>query len=444
MDYKPVDIKWLATELEGKSCEMLCDEKLAELIEAFKGVVEVSEKPALDGLESLPGWFLAKTLERIWPDIKRKDLLLFQLHSQFDKSNYRDLKIQISATVSIMDPQSGMQILERMDDKKLRKKGVLPKNYIDSILKYFAGEDSRPIVAIFQHSSQNSRILKNVALQLFEAFFGGKSTFPLANKCALQGQLLQWVISQKQYSACIEAFPNAVTNELLMWPISMLTEYEAIHNAADAAGVPFGTLGALIPKAIPTEAEIASNKQKVLHKTLDTELLDEIGKRLSSYREQVESKTAKLNEQSGKISELQAQKNSASQKIAALEGEKRDLTGQKESMKTLHAQEIRTLGEEIGKLKDQVVTKDNNISTLNMEIVSVKSDCTEQIEKMAKRINIESEHSKKELMEKIHDLLLQEFNDMNQLGDNESHKIAKIMLGHIFNKLGRLGVTFNK
>jgi hypothetical protein len=444
VDYKPVDIKWLATELEGKSCEVLGDEKLTEMIEAFRKIVGGSEKSSLGSLESLPGWFLVKALEQAWPDVTHKDVFIYQLNSQLGKTNYRELKIQIAAKISIIDPTSGMDLLERMDDKNLRKKGTLPKNYIDFILKYFAGEDSRPIVAIFQHSSQNTRILKNVALQLFEAFFGGKSTFPLANKCALQGQLLHWLIIHKQYLACIEAFPNAITNELLMWPINMLTEYEAIRNAADAAGVPFGTLGALLPKALPTEEEIASNKQKVLQKTLDTELLDEFGKRLSSYREQVESKVAKLNEQSGKIFELQAQKNSVSQKLAALEGEKRDLITQRESMKARHAQETRTFEEEIGKLKEQVATKDNNISALNMEIDSLKSDFAAQIDKMARRIGVESERSKREMVEKIQDSLFQEFKNMNQLGDSESHKVAKIMLAHVFDKLSRLGVTFSK
>lgn len=444
MDHKPVDMKWLTTELEGKSCEMLGDDKLTELIEAFRGSVGSSEKPSLDGLEDLPGWFLAKALERIWPEIKRKDLFLFQLHSQFEKSNYRDIKIQIAAMISIMDPQSGMQILERMDDKKLRKKGVLPKSYMDSILKFFAGEDTRPIIAIFQHSPQSSRILKNVALQLFEAFFSGRATFALNNKCALQGQLLHWLINHKQYSACVEAFPDAITNELLMWPMAMLAEYEAIRSAADAAGIPFAALRALIPKVLPTEEELKLNKQTVLQKSLDTELLEEIGKRLSLYKEQVESKTARLNEQSGRISELQAQSDGVSRKLTALEGEKQSLITQIEALQELRSRESRTFEDEIVKIKNQVEAKDSNISALNMEIDSVKNDCAAQLDMMAKRISIESQHAKKELTEKIQDLLLQEFNDMNQLGDSESHKVAKIMVGHIFSKLGRLGITFNK
>ncbi len=104
MDHKLVDIKGLVAVLEGQSREVIGEEKLLELFEAFKYIAGSSERPSLEFIGKLPEWFLAEALEIVWPDIKDKDFFLHSIDKKFNLPTHRDFKMQIAASVAVVDP----------------------------------------------------------------------------------------------------------------------------------------------------------------------------------------------------------------------------------------------------------------------------------------------------------------------------------------------------
>lgn len=443
MDRKLVDIKGLVAELAGQSREVVGEEKLLELFATFKNIVGSSERPSLDVIDKLPEWFLVEALEMLWPDVKDKDFFLHHINTKFDLPTHRDFKMQIAASVTIVDPPAGIRMLERMDDKKARKKGILLKSYIDPFLKHFVSGDARPLNSIIEYKFENARILNKASLQFFEIFFGEKKSLNSENKNELQVKILKWIIANNLYLPCIQKFSALLTKEVRLWPMSMMSEYRSIQELGASVGITFDILEHPL-QGLQTQKEYSDDdKQAIFKKALDAELLEEIGKRLSLYNEQNTIKVAKINEQSSKIFDLQRKIESLSQRITNIEQEKNQLVLQKESIQKTHALERGVLEEKNSNCQKAIAERDLRIDALEKEFESLKNDCASKINEITKRIEIESEHAQKQLTEKIHDLLVQDFNDMNRLGDNDNHRTAKIMIGHIFGKLSQLGITFS-
>ena len=442
MSNKFADMKLLAAEFEGKTRDKFDDDAILELYYNFKAIVGMPAKPTLDNMDNLPSWFLAEALEFMWQEVKEKEKFIYYINLKLEEPKHRELKIQIAATVSINDPQSGIQILEKMDNKQLRKKGELPKNYIDSLLKYFARDGSRPLLAILESNIENQRASKSASIQFFEALFSGKSTTSLINKHALQSKLLTWLITNKQFTECTKLFPDYVTKEILAWPLSMLPEYESIQKTADSAGIMFNITN-FSAHNLFVKYDQDVQKNELIQAAHDTELLDEIGKRLSRLKESVDTKKEKINDQSATIQDLQRQKEQSSQKIDSLEEEKIKMIMQNEATEKKFRTEVHLLEEDNQKHKKIIEEKENTIAELYREIGSIKHDREAQIAELTERVGIESKHAQKQFAEKIHDQLLQEFTDMKHLRDSEDHRIAKIKLGHIFDKLNGLGIVFN-
>ena len=443
MSNKFADMKLLAAEFEGKTRDKFDDDAILELYDNFKAIVGMPAKPTLDNMDNLPSWFLAEALEFMWQEVKEKEKFIYYINLKLEEPKHRELKIQIAAAVSINDPQSGIQILEKMDNKQLRKKGELPKNYIDSLLKYFARDGSRPLLAILESNIENQRASKSASIQFFEALFSGKSTTSLINKHALQSKLLTWLITNKQFTECTKLFPDYdVTKEILAWPLSMLPEYESIQKTADSAGIMFNITN-FSAHNLFVKYDQDVQKNELIQAAHDTELLDEICKRLSRRKESVDTMKEKINDKSATIQDLQRQKEQSSQKIDSLEEEKMKMIVQNAATERKFRTEVHLLEEDNQKHKKIIEEKENTIAELYREIGSIKHDSKAQIDEATKRIEIESKHAQKQFAEKIHDQLLQEFTYMKILDDSERHSTAKILLGHIFDKLNGLGIVFN-
>jgi hypothetical protein len=451
VDKKLPDVGLLVEELKDETRATIYDGKLKELTASFSASIRSSEKPSTDGMERLPGWFLIHALGSSWPDIKDKQFLVCALNSKLSDANQRDMKIELAARISTIDPPSGVSLLAAMDNKKLRKKGELPKNYVESLIRYFINGDAQPIYAILNYKFDKHHCLCLVATQLFEALFGGKTPVRVTNKYELQAKLLNWLIVHEQYMTCSNILPNNVAKEISQWPIAMLEDLENIQEKADTAGIQTSIYNTFTLKLQPEEASNKDNfKNTLSQKNLDADrLLLQLGNIISNYKKNIDMHLSEIVTLRKIITELQNKNDSISKNCALLTEKKEDLVGinselysKIQEMEKQRSIEIKNHDIEITRQKTQVANKDKELIELNIKIESEKKAHSADISLLSNRMAVESEHSRNVLAEKIHDMLTEDFNDMNRLDDTEKHRAAKIMLGHIFSKLHNVGINF--
>lgn len=439
------EVAQLGKILSDKKPESFSAEMQKELGYEFEKIV-TGDRPVLAGMEELPEWFLLKELPEKWSKIQHPEVVLTHLKKVFEKSGNIDFQIQLAYMLSKVDARSSMQLLvaftqKRNSDKKSKQKYLTGKQ-ADIFIKYFISKDNALSLERLLSHPLDTNVMKIFLQIIFEIIFVNKKFPSEVNKHSLQYKVLHSIIENELYASCEEKYPGAITEKILQWPIHMVKDLHKLTTHAAARGIKMN-----IPDSLQTSVDDPGTAKDIRETQLEhmspEDLLTVLGKKIASLNVAFSEAQNTIQKDVLAVAHLQKYTQQLGQEKERFARENRQLSVDKENMIIRHQRQLQDLHGQMAVLQNKLESLMQEKDSLAIAAKQAQENFKNDKLQLSKRIEVEVGRAKKCLLEEISDKLKMEFDDSNYLGDDEKHRVAKIMTKQIFEKLMQLGVRFN-
>lgn len=435
----------LGNILSDSKPESFSADKQKELGYEFEKIV-TSDRPVLAGMEELPEWFLLRELPEKWSKIQHPEVVLTHLKKIYEKSGNIDFQTQLAYMLSKVDARSSIQLIvaftqKRNSDKKSRQKYLTGKQ-ADIFIKYFISKDNAFSLEHLLSQPVDKNAMRIFLQIIFEIIFGNKKFHSEVDKYALQYKVLYSIIENELYASCEEEYPGAITEKILQWPIHMVKDLQKLSKLAAARGIKMN-----IPDSLETSVGDPGKAKDIRETQLEhmtpEDLLAALGKKIASLNAAFSETQNSIQKNALTVAHLQKCKEQLEQEKERLQRENRRLSVDKGNLVIQYQRQLQDIQDQKKVLQNKLERSIQEKDSLTIASKQAQENFENDKLQLSKRIAVEVGRARKCLLEEISEKLKVDFYDSNRLGDDEQHRVAKILTEQIFEKLMQLGVKFN-